>query len=39
MSKFNKGDKFLGKNCEGLEYIDHTNVTHWMYMPKPPKDD
>ena len=34
-----------GKGCceprfesEGLEYIDHTNVTHWMYMPKPPKD-
>jgi len=35
-----------GKGCceprfesKGLEYIDHTNVTHWMYMPKPPKDD
>lgn len=34
-----------GKGCceprfesKGLEYIGHTNVTHWMYMPKPPKD-
>ena len=33
-----------GKGCceprfesKGLEYIYHTNVTHWMPLPEPPK--